>query len=292
MSVATATLLISCLDRKGLVAKIADWLFSHGGNILHADQHTDAIAGLFLMRVEWELDGFNLTRSEIIPAFAPLAETFDAQWEIHFSDHVRRIAIFVTKQDHCLYDLILRQRSGEIPATIPLVIGNHAELESVAHNFGINYHHLPITPETKEVQEAAQLALLQQYKIDLVVLAKYMQVLSPAFLAKFPQVINIHHSFLPAFPGANPYQRAYKRGVKIIGATAHYVTQDLDEGPIVEQDVIRVSHRDSVADLIRKGKDLERIVLARAVRLHLENRVLVYGSSANSGLNLRTVVFD
>jgi formyltetrahydrofolate deformylase len=290
--VATATLLISCLDRKGLVAKIADWLFSQNGNILHADQHTDAIAGLFLMRVEWELEGFQLSRTEIAPAFAPIAESFEASWSIHFSDYVRRIAIFVTKHDHCLYDLILRQRSGEIPAMIPLVIGNHAELESVAHNFGINFHHLPISADTKEVQEAAQLALLRQYQIDLVVLAKYMQVLSPAFLAQFSQVINIHHSFLPAFPGANPYQRAYKRGVKIIGATAHYVTQDLDEGPIIEQDVIRVSHRDDVADLIRKGKDLERVVLARAVRLHLENRVLVYGSSASSGLNLRTVVFD
>jgi formyltetrahydrofolate deformylase len=289
---ATATLLISCADRKGLVAKIADWLFSHNGNILHADQHTDAAAGLFLMRVEWELEGFNLQRQFIGEAFDPLAEVIDAKWQLHFSDSVRRIAIFVTKQDHCLYDLILRQRSGELKAVIPVVIGNHPDLEAIAHNFGINFHWLPIAAETKQAQEAQQLALIKQYDIDLVVLAKYMQVLSPEFLSQFSNVINIHHSFLPAFPGANPYQRAYSRGVKIIGATAHYVSEDLDEGPIIEQDVIRISHRDSVSDLIRKGKDLERIVLARAVRLHLQNRVLVYGQAANSNFGLRTVVFD
>jgi formyltetrahydrofolate deformylase len=284
---ATATLLISAPDQRGLVAKIADWVFGLGGNILHADQHTDATVGLFLMRVEWELEGFELPRAEISIAFAPLALAIQAEWQLHFSDTVRRMAIFVTKQDHCLYDLVLRQRSQEFLATISLVIGNHPELEAVAHSFGINYHYLPITAETKVAQEAQQLALLQQYQIDLVILAKYMQVLSPNFLANFSQVINIHHSFLPAFAGANPYHRAYQRGVKVIGATAHYVTEDLDEGPIIEQDVIRVSHRDAVADLIRKGKDLERIVLARAVRLHLENRVLVYGKSG-----ARTVIFD
>lgn len=284
---ATATLLISAPDQRGLVAKIADWVFGLGGNILHADQHTDSTVGLFLMRVEWELDGFNLPRAEISQAFTPLAENIQAQWQLHFSDTVRRLAIFVTKQDHCLYDLVLRQRSQEFLATISLVIGNHPDLEAVAHSFGINYHYLPITAETKVVQETQQLALLRQYQIDLVVLAKYMQVLSPDFLRNFHQVINIHHSFLPAFAGANPYHRAYQRGVKIIGATAHYVTEDLDEGPIIEQDVIRVSHRDAVTDLIRKGKDLERIVLARAVRLHLENRVLAYGKSG-----ARTVIFD
>ncbi len=288
----TATLLVSCPDQKGLVAKISDWVFSHGGNILHADQHSDSTAGLFLMRVEWELDGFDLVREEISPTFEKLAINIHAKWNIHFSDYVRRIAIFVSKQDHCLYDLILRQRSYELDAVIPVVISNHLDLEKVAHNFGINYHHIPINPENKLEQEKKQLELLNQYKIDLVVLAKYMQVLSPDFLSQFSQVINIHHSFLPAFAGANPYQRAYKRGVKIIGATAHYVTDELDEGPIIEQDVIRVSHRDSVTDLIRKGKDLERIVLARAVRQHLQNRVLVYGQSASSGLGLRTVVFD
>jgi len=288
----TATLLVSCPDQKGLVAKISDWVFSHGGNILHADQHADSTAGLFLMRVEWDLENFDLARSKITPTFEKLATEINAKWSIQFSDYVRRIAIFVSKQDHCLYDLILRQRSHELSATIPVVISNHPDLEKVAHNFGINYHHMAIAPENKLEQEKQQLALLKQYQIDLVVLAKYMQVLSPDFLSQFSQVINIHHSFLPGFAGANPYHRAYKRGVKIIGATAHYVTEELDEGPIIEQDVIRVSHRDSVTDLIRKGKDLERIVLARAVRQHLQNRVLIYGQSASSGLGLRTVVFD
>ncbi|MCE2887683.1 MAG: formyltetrahydrofolate deformylase [Pseudanabaena sp.] len=288
----TATLLVSCPDQKGLVAKISDWVFSHDGNILHADQHSDNTAGLFLMRVEWQLETFDLAREEIVPTFEKLATEIKAKWSIQFSDYVSRIAIFVSKQDHCLYDLILRQRSHELSAVIPVVISNHPDLEKVAHNFGINYHHIAIAPENKLEQEKQQLALLKQYKIDLVVLAKYMQVLSPEFLSQFSQVINIHHSFLPAFAGANPYHRAYKRGVKIIGATAHYVTEELDEGPIIEQDVIRVSHRDSVTDLIRKGKDLERIVLARAVRQHLENRVLIYGQSASSGLGLRTVVFD
>jgi formyltetrahydrofolate deformylase len=288
----TATLLISCPDQKGLVAKISDWIFSHSGNILHAAQHTDTSSELFLMRIEWDLETFDLARPEISPIFNQFAETIQAKWQIHFSDYVRRIAIFVSKQDHCLYDLILRQRSQELAAIISVVISNHPDLEEVAHNFGINYHQISITPDNKREQEEQQLAILKQYKIDLVVLAKYMQVLSPEFLTQFDQVINIHHSFLPAFAGANPYHRAYKRGVKIIGATAHYVTEELDEGPIIEQDVIRVSHRDSVQDLIRKGKDLERIVLARAIRQHLENRVLVYGKSANSRLGLRTVVFD
>lgn len=288
----TATLLISCPDQKGLVAKVADWLYSNNGNILHADQHTDSSANLFLMRVEWDLEGFSLEREQIVEQFTPIADVIAARWQLHFSDHIRRIAIFVSKQDHCLYDLILRQRSQEIQVAIPVVISNHTNLEPVAHNFGINFHYLPITAQTKKEQEAQQLELLKQYDIDLVVLAKYMQVLSPEFLANFSNVINIHHSFLPAFAGANPYQRAYERGVKIIGATGHYVTEDLDEGPIIEQDVIRVSHRDAVSDLIRKGRDLERVVLARAVRLHLENRVLVYGLSSNSNLGLRTVVFD
>ena len=280
----TATLLISCPDQKGLVAKIANFIYANGGNIIHADQHTDGNAGLFLTRIEWQLDGFNLPRNLIGPAFNAIAQPLQANWQLHFSDQVPRIAIWVSRQDHCLYDLIWRQRAGELVAEIPLIISNHENLRAIAHQFDIDYHHIPITPDTKLEQEQTQLQLLQQYKIDLVVLAKYMQVLSPEFIAQFPQIINIHHSFLPAFPGANPYQRAYERGVKIIGATAHYVTQDLDEGPIIEQDVIRVSHRDQVNDLIRKGKDLERIVLSRSVRLHLRNRVLVYGN--------RTVVFE
>jgi len=279
----TATLLISCPDQRGLVAKFANFIYSNGGNIIHADQHTDASAGLFLTRMEWELDGFNLPRDIIAPAFEAIGQPLQANWQLHFSDRVPRIAIWVSRQDHCLFDLIWRHRARELNAEIPLIVSNHPNLQSIAEQFGIDYHYLPITSETKAEQEAKQLDLLQQYNIDLVVLAKYMQVLSSDFVAQFPQIINIHHSFLPAFPGANPYHRAYDRGVKIIGATAHYVTQDLDEGPIIEQDVVRVSHRDQVEDLIRKGKDLERVVLARAVRLHLQHRVLVYGN--------RTVVF-
>ncbi len=283
MSSPTATLLLSCPDQKGLVAKLANFIYANGGNIIHADHHTDFAAGLFLSRIEWQLEGFNLPRNLIGPAFNAIAQPLGANWQLHFSDAVPRLAIWVSKQDHCLNDLLWRQRAGEFRAEIALIISNHEELSSIAHQFNIDYHHIPITKETKPQQEAKQLELLQQYQIDLTVLAKYMQVLSAEFVASFPQIINIHHSFLPAFAGANPYQRAAERGVKIIGATAHYVTADLDEGPIIEQDVVRVSHRDDVNDLIRKGKDLERVVLARAVRLHLQNRVLVYGN--------RTVVF-
>lgn len=283
MSTPTATLLISCPDQKGLVAKIANFIYANGGNIIHADQHTDFSAGLFLNRIEWQLEGFHLPREVIEPAFRAIAAPLNATWQLHFSDTTPRIAIWVSKQDHCLFDLLWRQQSGELQADIPLIISNHEKLGAIAAQFGIDFHHVPITKETKAEQEAKQLELLQQYNIDLVVLAKYMQVLSSDFIAKFPTVINIHHSFLPAFAGANPYERAFDRGVKIIGATAHYTTETLDEGPIIEQDVVRVSHRDNTADLIRKGKDLERVVLARAVRLHLQNRVLVYGN--------RTVVF-
>lgn len=284
MTSPTATLLISCPDQKGLVAKIANFIYANGGNIIHADQHTDFAAGLFLTRIEWQLDEFNLPRDLIAPAFNAIAQPLQAKWELHFSDTVRRIAIWVSRQDHCLFDLIWRQRGKEFTAEIPLIISNHPDLKVVAEQFDIEYYHVPITKENKQEQEAKQLELLQHYKIDLVVLAKYMQILSGEFIAKFPQVINIHHSFLPAFVGANPYHKAFERGVKIIGATSHYVTDNLDAGPIIEQDVVRVSHRDEVEDLIRKGKDLERVVLARAVRLHLQNRVLVYGN--------RTVVFE
>jgi formyltetrahydrofolate deformylase len=283
MPTPTATLLISCPDQRGLVAKIANFIYSNGGNIIHADQHTDSAAGLFLTRLEWQLEGFNLPKELIGPAFNAIAIPLQANWQLHFSDTVPRLAIWVSRQDHCLFDLLWRQRAGELNAAIPLILSNHAELETIARQFNIDYHHIPIAKDNKAEQEARQLELLHQYRIDLVVLAKYMQILSQDFVARFPNIINIHHSFLPAFPGANPYQRAHARGVKIIGATAHYVTADLDEGPIIEQDVERVSHRDDVEDLVRKGKDLERVVLARAVRLHLQNRVLVYGN--------RTVVF-
>lgn len=283
MSAPTATLLISCPDQRGLVAKIANFVYANGGNIVHTDQHRDQEAGLFLSRVEWQLEGFNLPRPLIGPAFSAIAQPLNASWRLQFSDTVPRIAIWVSRQDHCLLDLLWRHKAGELAGQIPLIISNHPQLQLIADQFGIDYHCLPITADTKAEQEAAQLELLQRYQIDLVVLAKYMQVLSPQFVAQFPTIINIHHSFLPAFVGANPYHRAYERGVKIIGATAHYVTCDLDAGPIIEQDVVRISHRDEVNDLIRKGKDLERMVLARAVRLHLQNRTLVYGN--------RTVVF-
>ena len=284
MTKQTAILLISCPDQRGLVAKFANFIYANGGNITHADQHTDFEAGLFLNRIEWQLKGFNLPKDLIAPAFNAIAQPLNAKWELHFSDTLPRIAIWVSRQDHCLLDLIWRHRAKEFHAQIPLIMSNHPDLQAVVKQFGIDYHYIPITKENKQEQEIKQLELLHEYKIDLVVLAKYMQIVSADFIAKFPQIINIHHSFLPAFVGANPYHRAFERGVKIIGATAHYATPELDAGPIIEQDVVRVSHRDEVNDLIRKGKDLERIVLARAVRLHLQNRVLVYGN--------RTVVFE
>jgi len=279
----TATLLVSCPDQKGLVAKIANFIYSHDGNIIHADQHTDFNTGLFLTRVEWQLDGFALTREEIAPAFAQFCACFVAKWQLFFSDRKPRMSIWVSKQEHCLLDLLWRSRSGEFAVDVPLIISNHPDLQYIADQFGIDYCHIPITKDNKSQQEAQQLEMLQKYQIDLVVLAKYMQVITPNFINQFAEIINIHHSFLPAFVGANAYQKAYQRGVKIIGATAHYVTDDLDAGPIIEQDIINISHRDDVKDLICKGKDLERLVLARAVKLHLQNRILVYGN--------RTVVF-
>ncbi len=283
MNGATATLLISCPDQQGLVAKFANFIYDNGGNIIHADQHTDFEAGLFLTRIEWQLKGFKLSRDMIASSLASVAKPLQAVWDIHFSDTIPRLALFVTKQDHCLLDLLWRWQAQEIRAEIPLIISNHEKLQEIAEQFDIDFYYLPITKDKKNQQEARQLEILRQHRIDLVILAKYMQILTPDFIDHFPNIINIHHSFLPAFAGAKPYHRAYERGVKIIGATAHYVTADLDEGPIIEQDVVRVSHRDTIPDLIRKGKDLERVVLARAVRLHLQHRVLVYGN--------RTVVF-
>ncbi|WP_107671175.1 formyltetrahydrofolate deformylase [Cyanothece sp. BG0011] len=283
MNGSTATLLISCPDQQGLVAKFANFIYDNGGNIIHADQHTDFEAGLFLTRIEWQLEGFKLSRDIIPSSFASVAKPLQAVWDIHFSDTVPRLALFVTKQDHCLLDLLWRWQAKEMRADIPLIISNHENLKAIAEQFNIDFYYIPITKDKKNQQEARQLEILRQHRIDLVILAKYMQILTPEFINHFPHIINIHHSFLPAFAGAKPYHRAYERGVKIIGATAHYVTADLDEGPIIEQDVVRVSHRDTIPDLIRKGKDLERVVLARAVRLHLQHRVLVYGN--------RTVVF-
>ncbi|VEP12119.1 Formyltetrahydrofolate deformylase [Hyella patelloides LEGE 07179] len=284
MKSATATLLISCADSPGLVAKFANFIYANGGNIIHADQHTDFSTGLFLNRLEWQLEGFNLPREAIATAFGAIAKPLEAKWQLHFSDTIPRMAIWVTKQDHCLLDLLWRWQAGELNAEIPLIISNHTSLKAIAERFQIDFYHVPITKENKVEQEELELELLSKYDIKLVILAKYMQILSPNLIANFPNIINIHHSFLPAFPGAKPYHRAHARGVKIIGATAHYVTEVLDEGPIIEQQVVHVSHRDTIADFIRKGKDLERLVLSHAVRLHLENRVLSYDN--------RTVVFN
>jgi formyltetrahydrofolate deformylase len=281
----TATLLISCTDQKGLVAAVSDFLYRNDGNIIHADQHTDREEGVFLQRVEWELDGFAVGRDGIAEAFRPIGDRFGMNWRLRFSDEVPKLALFASKLPHCLYDILARWRMGEYRAEVPLVISNHPDHEGIAAQFGVAFHHLPVTPETKAEQETRAIDLLRGAEVDLVVLARYMQVLSADFAAAFEErVINIHHSFLPAFAGARPYHQAHERGVKVIGATAHYVTAELDQGPIIDQDVVRVSHRDSVEDLVRKGKDLEKVVLARAVDLHLRNRVVVYGN--------KTVVFD
>ena len=278
-------LLIICKDRKGIVARVAGFIHDFGGNILDADHHTDQETGDFLMRTEFALDGFQIGRTEIVSAFAPIAKVFDMRYEVHFTEHRPRVGILVSKQDHCLADLLQRQRRGELGMDVPVIISNHDACTMWGELFKIPFHVFPVTKESKSEQERQVLAILQQHHVELVVLARYMQILSADFLARVGcPVINIHHSFLPAFIGANPYRQAYERGVKIIGATAHYATQDLDEGPIIEQDVIRVGHRDTVDDLVRKGRDLEEIVLARAVRRHIERRVLVYGR--------KTVVFD
>jgi formyltetrahydrofolate deformylase len=281
----TATLLISCRDQKGLVAAVSDFLYRNDGNIIHADQHTDTEEAVFLQRVEWELDGFAVPREGIEAAFRPIADRFGMTWRLRFSDEVPRVAVFVSKLAHCLYDILARWRMGEYRASVPLIISNHEDNREVADGFGVPFHYLRVTARTKVEREAAAVKLLQAESIDLVVLARYMQVLTPEFVARYQgRIINIHHSFLPAFAGARPYHQAHERGVKIIGATAHYVTPDLDQGPIIAQDVAQVSHRDSVDDLVRKGRDLERLVLARAVDLHLRNRIVVYGN--------KTVVFD
>jgi formyltetrahydrofolate deformylase len=290
-SPATAILQVICPDRPALVSELSGWVAANGGNIRHADHHTDLGAGLFLSRIEWALEGFGLPREAIAPAVAALAERLGGEGQVHFSDAPPRVAIFVSRQDHCLVDLLWRTRAEELPMSVPLVVSNHPDLRTLAEGFGASYAHVPVTAESKAQAEQAQLALLAEHGIELVVLAKYMQVLSPGFLAGFGaggaaghQVINIHHSFLPAFKGAQPYHRAWERGVKLIGATAHYVTEELDGGPIIEQVTAHVSHRDEVADLIRKGRDCERLALARALRQHLRRQVMVYRG--------RTAVFD
>jgi formyltetrahydrofolate deformylase len=281
----TACLLISCQDRRGLVAAIANFLLKHDANILHADQHQDAALGMFFMRVEWDLEGFALPLGRFKEAFEPVAQPLGMTWRVHSSDDKRRVVVFVSKQLHCLADLLYRHQEGELACEVRAVVSNHPDAERLAAFYQIPFHLVPVTPESKAAAETAQLKLLQTEKIDLVVLARYMQVLSAEFVARFPtRIINVHHSFLPAFVGADPYGQAFERGVKLIGATSHYVMEQLDDGPIIEQDVIRISHRDGVRDLASRGKDLEKVILSRAVRWHLTDRVVVVGR--------KTVVFD
>jgi formyltetrahydrofolate deformylase len=281
----TATLLISCPDRKGLSAAIANFLYTYNANIVHADQHQDETENLFLMRVEWDVTDFTLDMSAFEPAFQPIADRFQMTWSVALSACRPKVAIFVSKYDHCLVDLLHRHKGGELRCDIPLIVSNHEDCRGLADYYGIPFHVISVNKDNKVESEQAQRALLEANHIDLIVLARYMQVLSHEFTAAYPQrVINIHHSFLPAFEGAKPYHRAFARGVKLIGATSHYVTEVLDDGPIIEQDVMRISHRDDVDMLIRKGRDLERMVLSRAVRAHLENRILVYSK--------KTVIFS
>lgn len=281
----TATLLVSCPDRRGIVSALAQLLYGHGANILDADQHTDADAGQFFQRIRFDWSELHTDRLALERGIAEVAERMAMDYALSYSDHTKKIAIFVSKYDHCLYDLLLRHKAGELKCAISLIVSNHPDLEPIARQFGIEYHHFTVTPESKRAQEDAELALLDARGIDLVVLARYMQVLTAEFVARLPRrIINIHHSFLPAFVGPRPYHQAHARGVKVIGATAHYVTKDLDEGPIIYQDVAHTSHRDSVEDLVRKGRDLERMVLSHAVRAHLDDRILVYGN--------KTVVFQ
>jgi formyltetrahydrofolate deformylase len=286
---ASAVLLIDCPDRRGLVARVSSLLYEQGANILHADQHRDEELGLFFMRVEWALNGanggahFDLAGFE--QAFAPLARELEMRWTLTASAHRTRVALFCSRYLHCVADLLQRWHTGELRCEIPVIVSNHRDVEGLAGFYGIPFAHAPATPENKPQAEGRQLDLLAGHGIELVVLARYMQVLSARFVARYPaQIINVHHSFLPAFTGARPYHAAHGRGVKLIGATSHYVTEVLDDGPIIEQDVARISHRDQVEDLVARGRDLERVVLSRAVRWHLERRILSYGN--------KTVVFD
>jgi len=281
----TAILLIDCPDRRGLVAAVANFLYQYGANIVHADQHRDSELNLFLMRVEWDLEGFGLSSIEFREKFGLVAEKFQMRWKMEESSKPQRMAIFCSKQDHCLADLLYRHSSGELICEIPLVVSNHEEPSRLAEFYGIPFHYVPVVKGGKVQAERAQLDLLEKYSIDLLVLARYMQIFSSEFISHYPQkIINVHHSFLPAFAGGKPYHQAFERGVKLIGATSHYVTEDLDQGPIIEQDVARVSHRDQLDDLIQKGRDLEKMVLSRAVRWHVEHRILTYAK--------KTVIFD
>jgi formyltetrahydrofolate deformylase len=285
----TAVLLLSCPDQPGVVAATAQFLADHDGNIVHAEQHVDPGTGngdaVFFQRIEFDLDGFGLERNQIVDAFAPVAQRLGMTVDLRFTDTPTPTAIMASRHPHCLYDLLTRWRSGELAMDLRLIVSNHPDHAGIAEHMGVPYLHLAVTPDTKPEQEAQVLAALDAHDVELVVMARYMQILSDRFVAAHPnRIINIHHSFLPAFIGANPYRQAHDRGVKLIGATAHYATADLDEGPIIEQDTVHVTHRDDVARLTSRGRDLETIVLARAVRAHLEHRVIVHGH--------KTVVFS
>jgi formyltetrahydrofolate deformylase len=280
-----ATLIVACPDRHGLVAGLASFLTGHGANILHAEQHLDDASGVFFQRMQFDTAGMDSDRKKLESEIEALARASQMTWQISYHETLPRVAIFVSKFDHCLYDLVLRQRSRELRCDIRVIVSNHAGLRPVAGHFGIPFVHIPVSEDCREKAELAQMGLLQREHIDLVVLARYMQVLSAKFVAQYPRrIINIHHSFLPAFAGGRPYHQALEHGVKLIGATSHYVTENLDEGPIIEQDVVRVSHRDSLRDLVSRGRDIEKVVLARAVKAHLERRIVLCGS--------KTVVFN
>ena len=293
----SAVLLIDCPDRRGLVARVSNLLYQHGANILHADQHQDHALGLFFMRLEFALNGAGEDSTTLAAnpapfdleafkaAFAPLADELGMQWHLTSSNRRPRVALFCSQYLHCMADLLHRWRTGELLCQIPVIVSNHRAVENLAAFYGIPFEYIPQTSATRAEAEAQQLDLLAAKDVDLVVLARYMQILTPAFIARYPaSIINVHHSFLPAFIGAKPYHAAHARGVKLIGATSHYVTEVLDDGPIIEQDVARISHRDQVEDLVARGRDLERVVLSRAVRWHLDRRILCYGN--------KTVVFD
>ena len=281
----TATLLLSCPDRRGIVSQIAQFIFERSGNIVDLDEHVDEDDHIFFLRVTWDMKTFTVPPDKLEEVFQPLASEYQAKWFIRLNQNKRKMAIFVSKYAHCLQEILWRHELGEFDAEIALIISNHPDLGFLAERYHIPFHVFPVSNENKAEQEIKELELIQRERIDTIILARYMQVLSPTIVKQYEhRILNIHHSFLPAFAGANPYKQAYERGVKIVGATCHYVTEVLDEGPIIEQDIIRISHKDSLDDLIRKGRDLERLVLARGIRLHLQDRILVDGR--------KTVVFD
>lgn len=281
----TAILLISCPDQKGITAAVSNFIFKNNGNIEHADQHIDEQTNTFFMRIEWALNNFKIAKNDITQKFFPLAEKFKMSWSLHFNNETPRVAIFTSRSMHCLYDLLLRHREEQLRCNVALIIGSHTSAKKIAADFGIKFYEFTVNKKNKPEIEKKQVALLKKEKIDLIILARYTQILTAQFVREFPnRIINIHHSFLPAFIGQDPYGQAYRRGVKIIGATSHYVTEELDAGPIIEQDTVRINHRDSLADLKIKGQDLEKVVLSRAVRWHLERKVLTY--------NNKTVIFD